>query len=290
MADAARPWVGLVARDADATFVFPVVAKPAGFARYCRDAAMLALEFADGRTGRVDASPPRAWTSRASTFDNPVTSTRARSRAGRHGGVGGRRECVVDYLPDAVSSFELNEHLAEADDGGDHSAGTRGEESGENRSRARAIRTITPSTEATPTAAMPNRDAEAATTRKKRGGTVGRNAGEETSRRRCARRAGADRRVRESPAKPSDDEPRGDERASGERKRDERRDAPVEACELLRRWIGEALALDEAFEGARFDRRWNVSANASDGFGLRRERATGTDPVLARTDAGWTRR
>ena len=46
-----RPWVRLVP-GADASFAFPVKAKPSGFSRYCRDAVAVVLEFSDGRTGR----------------------------------------------------------------------------------------------------------------------------------------------------------------------------------------------------------------------------------------------
>jgi len=121
VADAARPWVGLdSARDADATFVFPVVAKPAGFARYCRDAAMLALEFADGRTGRV-AAVASVDVSRLD-LGRPVLGARAlRTRGGATvGSVGVAMR--VDFRPDRVSSFERNERLAEAE-----AAETRGE-------------------------------------------------------------------------------------------------------------------------------------------------------------------
>ena len=114
MADAARPWVGLdSARDADATFVFPVVAKPAGFARYCRDAAMLALEFADGRTGRV-AAVASVDVARLD-LGRPVLGARAlRTRGGATVG-SVRVEMRVDFRPDRVSSFERNERLAEAE-------------------------------------------------------------------------------------------------------------------------------------------------------------------------------
>ena len=90
VADAARPWVGLdSARDADATFVFPVVAKPSGFARYCRNAAMLALEFADGRTGRF-AAVASVDVARLD-LGRPVLGARAAHARRRHGGVGPRR-------------------------------------------------------------------------------------------------------------------------------------------------------------------------------------------------------
>jgi hypothetical protein len=114
VADAARPWVGLdSARDADATFVFPVVAKPAGFARYCRDAAMLALEFADGRTGRV-AAVASVDVARLD-LGRPVLGARAlRTRGGATVG-SVRVEMRVDFRPDRVSSFERNERLAEAE-------------------------------------------------------------------------------------------------------------------------------------------------------------------------------
>ena len=114
VSDAARPWVGLdSARDADATFVFPVVAKPSGFARYCRNAAMLALEFADGRTGRF-AAVASVDVARLD-LGRPVLGARAlRTRGGVT--VGSVRVAVrVDFLPERVSSFERNEQLAEAE-------------------------------------------------------------------------------------------------------------------------------------------------------------------------------
>jgi len=232
VADAARPWVGLdSARDADATFVFPVVAKPAGFARYCRDAAMLALEFADGRTGRV-AAVASVDVSRLD-LGRPVLGARAlRTRGGATvGSVGVAMR--VDFRPDRVSSFERNERLAEAE-----AAETRGE-----RLDATSV---------------DGGDASADAERRRRSGDDE----EETSPKRspkrrgrdvssgdASRRAGAARaRLRENPSLAERGRAARRRESSWERERTPR-DA-VEACELLRREIDEALALDGA-EAAR---------------------------------------
>jgi hypothetical protein len=234
VADAARPWVGLdSARDADATFVFPVVAKPAGFARYCRDAAMLALEFADGRTGRV-AAVASVDVSRLD-LGRPVLGARAlRTRGGATvGSVGVAMR--VDFRPDRVSSFERNERLAEAE-----AAETRGE-----RLDATSV---------------DGGDASADAERRRRSGDDE----EETSPKRspkrrgrdvssgdASRRAGAARaRLRENPSLAESPRGRAARRRESLWERERTPRDAVEACELLRREIDEALALDGA-EAAR---------------------------------------
>ena len=252
VADAARPWVGLdSARDADATFVFPVVAKPAGFARYCRDAAMLALEFADGRTGRV-AAVASVDVARLD-LGRPVLGARAlRTRGGATvGSVGVSMR--VDFRPDRVSSFERNERLAEAE-----AAETRGE-----RLDATSV---------------DGGDASADAERRRRSGDDE----EETSPKRspkrrgrdvssgdASRRAGAARaRLRENPSLA--------ERGRAARRREslwERERTPrdaVEACELLRREIDEALALDGA-EAARMIDEEIAAARVPPSAGFRNE-------------------
>ena len=208
VADAARPWVGLdSARDADATFVFPVVAKPSGFARYCRNAAMLALEFADGRTAGSRPSP--AWTSRGSTSAAPCWA-RARAGGATVGSVGVAMR--ADFRPDRVSSFERNERLAEAEAAETQAAGTRGEESGDESGERLDATSVDGGDGGR---RMPNRDRAATTRKKRRRNAKSRNAGEETSRPETCLAARA-RRARvcgKTPRSPSVDEPRGDERA-----------------------------------------------------------------------------
>ena len=267
VADAARPWVGLdSARDADATFVFPVVAKPAGFARYCRDAAMLALEFADGRTGRV-AAVASVDVSRLD-LGRPVLGARAlRTRGGATvGSVGVAMR--VDFRPDRVSSFERNERLAEAE-----AAETRGE-----RLDATSV---------------DGGDASADAERRRRSGDDE----EETSPKRspkrrgrdvssgdASRRAGAARaRLRENPSLAERGRAARRRESSWERERTPR-DA-VEACELLRREIDEALALDGAEAARMIDEE---IARASPSPITDPKSQPGTDDAGSRYDA-WVR-
>ena len=270
VADAARPWVGLdSARDADATFVFPVVAKPAGFARYCRDAAMLALEFADGRTGRV-AAVASVDVSRLD-LGRPVLGARAlRTRGGATvGSVGVAMR--VDFRPDRVSSFERNERLAEAE-----AAETRGE-----RLDATSV---------------DGGDASADAERRRRSGDDE----EETSPKRSpkrrgrdvssgdvSRRAGAARaRLRENPSLA--------ERGRAARRREslwERERTPrdaVEACELLRREIDEALALDGAEAARMIDEEIARASPSPPGRSEAAKSQPGTDDAGSRYDA-WVR-
>ena len=185
-----RPWVRLVP-GADASFAFPVKAKPSGFSRYCRDAVAVVLEFSDGRTGRriaaasVDVS--RLDVRQPVDVHVPLLS-RAGATLGRV-----RARVVVDYLPDAVSSFELNEHLAKIDDGLPL-APNREDAPRKPIARADRIRTIR-----TRTPARRRRRRIGTETRTRRtsprGGTVGRSR-RNPRRRRRARPAGSDPSLR----------------------------------------------------------------------------------------------
>ena len=244
VADAARPWVGLdSARDADATFVFPVVAKPAGFARYCRDAAMLALEFADGRTGRV-AAVASVDVARLD-LGRPVLGARAlRTRGGATVG-SVRVEMRVDFRPDRVSSFERNERLAEAEcaetNAGSDTASSENVFDDDVEGDAERV-------DADENGASPTKTASAAegSRRAPRLGTK-RNVSPETSRRldaaRARSRANAELAERKRNAR---------RRRKEKKERHAPRDA-VEACEMLRREIDAALALDGAEAGRMID-------------------------------------
>ena len=131
--DSSRPWVSLDSRkDSDATFVFPVVAKPAGFARYVKDAAHLTLEFMDGRSGRVFAIA-LVDIGRLRLGHPVVGGKPLRTRGGSN--VGSVHVALrVDFHPKQVSSFELNEAVCadalsegcDVTDGGEVSEGGDG--------------------------------------------------------------------------------------------------------------------------------------------------------------------
>ena len=250
VADAARPWVGLdSARDADATFVFPVVAKPAGFARYCRDAAMLALEFADGRTGRV-AAVASVDVARLD-LGRPVLGARAlRTRGGATVG-SVRVEMRVDFRPDRVSSFERNERLAEAETAETNawsSASSDDVLQNDDDVVGDAERVLKNADEDengdSPTKEKNKSDAAAGGSRAT--GTK-RDVSPETSRRldaaRARSRANAELAERNRNAR---------RRRREKKERHAPRDA-VEACEMLRREIDAALALDGAEAGRMID-------------------------------------
>jgi len=200
VADAARPWVGLDAgHDADATFVFPVVVEPAGFARYCRDAATLSLEFADGRTGCVAATASVD----VSRVDPGRTVRGAKTVRGRDGAaVGSVRVALrVEFRTRVESSFERNERIAAAQ--GDVDCGVESADSTNTPDVVEPIDTAeAPETEAPFfSAASP----ESKTTKKNRGKLVSSDAG--------------------GPGEPL---------------------CALEAAELLRRAMDEALAFDGA--------------------------------------------
>lgn len=285
VADAARPWVGLdSARDADATFVFPVVAKPAGFARYCRDAAMLALEFADGRTGRV-AAVASVDVSRLD-LGRPVLGARAlRTRGGATvGSVGVAMR--VDFRPDRVSSFERNERLAEAEAAETQAARTRGEESGDESGERLDATSVDGGDGGSADAEQRRRsgDDEEKTSPKRE---KPKRRGRDVSSGDVSRRAGAARaRLRENPSLA--------ERGRAARRREslwERERMPrdaVEACELLRREIDEALALDGAEAARMIDEEIARASPSPPGRSEAAKSQPGTDDAGSRYDA-WVR-
>ena len=287
-----RPWVRLVP-GGDAVVAFPVKAKPSGFSRYCRDAVAVVLEFSDGRTGRLIAAASvdvsRLDVRRPVDVQVPLVS-RAGAPLGRvHARV------VVDYLPDAVSSFELNEHLAKIDDALPLAPNPRGLTPKTNR--ARRLRADPNqnadanqnATRATPTAANRYRDADAPDESTWwYGGPI---TPQPPTPRTCTP-GGPGPVPSESPAKPTPRVPRRIPRVAGKENQTEAVGTPpstststlrlvdrrrLEAKSSKARAVAAAAAAAAAVEGE--------GLNRSDGFGSAAGTSSRTDPVLAAAEA-----
>lgn len=272
-----RPWVRLVP-GADASFAFPVKAKPSGFSRYCRDAVAVVLEFSDGRTGRriaaasVDVS--RLDVRQPVDVHVPLLS-RAGATLGRV-----RARVVVDYLPDAVSSFELNEHLAKIDDALPLAPNPRGRTPKTDRARRQNPNDPNPNPGATPTAANRYRDADAPDESTWwYGGPI---TPQPPTPQACTP-GGFGPVPSESPAKPAMRTPRRIPRnVSG--KENETNVATLPSSSTLR------LVDRRRLEAKRSKARALAAVerervNDSDGFGFATGKSTGTDPVLAAAEA-----
>jgi hypothetical protein len=108
-----RAWARL-ATETSAELTFPVRCKPAGFARYCRDARAVVIEISDGRTARVIAECS-VDVSSLDVHHAVNTTVPLCTRAGSALGALDVR-VAIDYVPGAVSSFEMNEHMSRVDD------------------------------------------------------------------------------------------------------------------------------------------------------------------------------